>query len=90
MSYVAKIGNETPAAWWLTILSIAPILGSFITEPAAMTICALMLFHRFYRLKPSATLSYATLGLLFTNISVGRVLTHFAAPPVLMVAKVWH
>src|SRR5690606_28168832 len=40
---VANIGKGTPAAWWLTILIIGPILGSFITEPAAMTICALLL-----------------------------------------------
>ena len=32
---------------------------------------------------------YATLGLLFVNISVGGTLTHFAAPPVLMVASKW-
>lgn len=35
---VADIGASTPAAWWLTILTIGPILGSLITEPAAMTI----------------------------------------------------
>jgi Na+/H+ antiporter NhaD/arsenite permease-like protein len=29
------------------------------------------------------------LGTLFVNISIGGVLTHFAAPPVLMVARVW-
>lgn len=30
-----------------------------------------------------------TLGLLFVNISIGGTLTHFADPPVLMVASVW-
>ncbi|MGK3946741.1 putative Na+/H+ antiporter, partial [Streptomyces caeruleatus] len=39
--------------------------------------------------KPSKTLAYATLGLLFVNISIGGVLTNFAAPPVLMVAEKW-
>jgi Protein of unknown function (DUF1504). len=34
-------------------------------------------------------LRYATLGLLFVNISVGGTLTHFAAPPVVMVAGKW-
>jgi hypothetical protein len=87
---VAKIGNETPAAWWLTILIIAPLLGSFITEPAAMTIAAMLLARKFYPLKPSNKFAYATLGLLFVNISIGGVLTNFAAPPVLMVAQKWN
>ena len=86
---VAKLGRETPAAWWLTILTIGPILGSFITEPAAMTICALLLGRQIYDRQPSRTLKYATLGLLFVNVSIGGTLTHFAAPPVLMVARPW-
>lgn len=87
---VASIGKRTPAAWWLSILIIAPLLGSFITEPAAMTIAALLIGHQFYLLDPSPKFKYATLGLLFVNISVGGTLTHFAAPPVLMVANSWH
>ena len=83
------IGQGTPASWWFSILCIAPILGSFITEPAAMTIAAILLAQRFYSLKPSTTFKYATLGLLCVNISVGGTLTHFAAPPVLMVAGTW-
>jgi hypothetical protein len=89
ISQVAKLGRSSPAAWWLSILTIGPILGSFITEPAAMTICALLLRHRFYNLHPSARLKYATLGLLFVNISVGGTLTHFAAPPVVLAASAW-
>jgi Na+/H+ antiporter NhaD/arsenite permease-like protein len=49
----------------------------------------LLLARQFYALKPPAKLAYATLGLLFVNVSVGGVLTHFAAPPVLMVAGTW-
>lgn len=86
---VARLGKESPAAWWLTILIIAPLLGSFITEPGAMTIAAMLLIRKFYQLKPSPRFAYATLGLLFTNVSIGGTLTHFAAPPVLMVAKAW-
>ncbi len=89
LSFFASLGGATPAAWWLSILTIGPLLGSFITEPAAMTICALLLLERFYKLKPSMRLRYATLGLLFVNISVGGTLTHFAAPPVVMVAAKW-
>ncbi len=85
----AKLGGERPAAWWLSILTVGPLLGSFITEPAAMTICALLLARQFYDLSPSVKFRYATLGLLFVNISVGGTLTHFAAPPVLMVASKW-
>jgi hypothetical protein len=86
---IAGIGGGTPAAWWVTILTVGPLLGSLITEPAAMTISALLLGRQFYDRKPSTRLMYATLGLLFVNVSVGGTLTHFAAPPVLMVARPW-
>ena len=86
---VARLGGATPAAWWVAILTIAPLMGSFITEPAAMTIAAVLLGRQFYDLDPSPRLKYATLGLLFVNVSVGGTLTHFAAPPVLMVARHW-
>jgi hypothetical protein len=89
MSFVARLFGGSLAAWWLTILTVGPLLGSFITEPATMTICALLLARKFYELEPSPRLKYATLGLLFVNISVGGTLTHFAAPPVLMVATPW-
>ena len=89
MKRIANFGRCTPAAWWLTILTIGPLLGSFITEPAAMTICALLLARQFYDLEPSTRLKYATLGLLFVNVSIGGTLTHFAAPPILMVARTW-
>lgn len=87
---VADIGGQKPTAWWIAILTLGPLLGSFITEPAAMTICALLLARQFYDLEPSTRLKYATLGLLFVNVSIGGTLTHFAAPPVLMVARPWN
>ena len=86
---VAAAGGATPAAWWAAILTIGPVLGSFITEPAAMTICALLLARQFFDLQPSTRLKYATLGVLFVNVSIGGTLTQFAAPPVLMVARPW-
>jgi hypothetical protein len=86
---IAALGGATPAAWWLAILTVGPVLGSFITEPGAMTICALLLSRQFFDLQPSNRLKYGTLGLLFVNISIGGTLTHFAAPPVLMVAREW-
>jgi hypothetical protein len=89
MRYIANAGGGTPAAWWVTILTVGPVLGSVITEPAAMTISALLLARQFYDLEPSGRLKYATLGLLFVNVSIGGTLTHFAAPPVLMVARPW-
>lgn len=89
MRRVAALGRESVGAWWLSILIGAPVLGSFITEPAAMTIGALLLARQFYVLKPSPKLAYGTIGLLFVNVSVGGTLTHFAAPPVLMVAGSW-
>lgn len=77
-------------AFYATTLVIGPLLGSFITEPAAMTVTALILLDRFYRQKKmSVSLMYATIGLLFVNVSIGGTLTPYAAPPVLMVAKKW-
>jgi hypothetical protein len=90
MRNIANLMGGSLTAWWLTILTLGPVLGSFITEPAAMTISALLLAGKFYDLDPSRQFKYATLGLLFVNISVGGTLTSFAAPPVLMVAAPWH
>lgn len=70
-------------------LSVVPLLGSLITEPGAMTLAALMLRDGVFSQDVSRTLKYGTLGVLFVNISIGGVLTHFAAPPVLMVAGTW-
>jgi len=89
MDRVARLLGGSLKAWWFTVLTLGPLLGSFITEPAAMTITALLLANKFYELKPREAFKYATIGLLFVNVSVGGTLTHFAAPPVLMIASPW-
>ena len=76
-------------AVYFLCLAVVPLLGSFITEPAAMTLAALMLRDRYFSRGLSNRLKYATLGMLFVNVSIGGTLTHFAAPPVLMVAAKW-
>jgi hypothetical protein len=86
----SAIGDATVGAWWVSILIVGPLFGSMITEPGAMTISALLLARQFYHLRPSARLSYATIGLLFVNVSVGGTLTDFAAPPMVMAAVPWH
>ena len=86
---VRVIPLHEPLAYYLAILILIPLLGSFITEPAAMTLAALLLRDRFYSQNISSNLRYVTLGVLFVNVSIGGVLTHFAAPPVLMVAGKW-
>jgi len=73
----------------LAVLCLVPLLGSLITEPAAMTVAALTLRDNFFTRNVSARFRYATLGVLFVNISIGGTLTPFAAPPVLMVASTW-
>ncbi|MHC1764232.1 MAG: putative Na+/H+ antiporter [Verrucomicrobiia bacterium] len=90
MAGVASLTGKTPGAWWFSILTLGPLLGSLITEPAAMTISALLLAGKIYSRAPKRVFAYATLGLLFVNVSVGGTLTHFAAPPVLMVASRWN
>lgn len=76
-------------AFYVTALIVGPLLGSFITEPAAMTLLAIVLKRRYFDRLISRNFAYATLGLLFVNVSIGGTLTHFAAPPVLMVAHTW-
>lgn len=85
----AMLPVSTVLTRYFLCLSLVPLLGSFITEPAAMTLAALMLRDNFYTQGISEKLKYATLGILFVNISIGGVLTPFAAPPVLMVADTW-
>jgi hypothetical protein len=80
---------EPAAARFFLALALVPLLGSFITEPAAMTLAALMLRDEIFARGVSARLKYATLGVLFVNVSIGGTLTNFAAPPVLMVAAKW-
>lgn len=75
---------------YFLVLSIVPLLGSFITEPAAMTLAALLLRDTLFAGPVSTRLKYVTLGVLFVNISIGGTLTPYAAPPVLMVAAKWN
>ncbi|MCX7251005.1 MAG: putative Na+/H+ antiporter [Burkholderiales bacterium] len=75
-------------AFLFTTLAVVPLLGSFITEPAAMTLAALLMKDRIFA-RASTPLKYAALGALFVNVSIGGTLTPYAAPPVLMVAKAW-
>ncbi|MBE7369974.1 putative Na+/H+ antiporter [Ramlibacter pallidus] len=76
------------AAAWLGLAAI-PLVGSLITEPAAMTIAALMLAPQIFRAGIPERLKYFALGVLFVNVSIGGTLTSFAAPPILMVAATW-
>jgi len=80
--------RSAPALYFLT-LAVTPLLGSLITEAAAMTLAAFLLRDLVYRHKCSNALLFGTLGVLFVNISIGGTLTNFAAPPVLMVATTW-
>lgn len=90
ISFVARLlPFRESMAFYLAALSFGCLLGSFITEPAAMTLLAILLKRRYFDRQISQKLAYATLGLLFVNISIGGTLTHFAAPPVLMVATKW-
>lgn len=91
VSTLAKLApvDTTIAQIWLCF-ALVPLIGSFITEPAAMTLAALMLAPLVFRQRAPEWLKYAALGVLFVNISIGGTLTSFAAPPVLMVAATWN
>lgn len=92
-SSVKRLGRLSPFGYnvgvFFCVLALLPLLGSFITEPAAMTVAALTLRDRFFSKGMSTRFMYATLGVLFVNISIGGTLTPYAAPPVLMVAGQW-
>jgi hypothetical protein len=90
---VATVARGLPVAGpvartWLCLAAV-PLVGSLVTEPAAMTLAALMLAPLVFRPGMPERLKYAALGVLFVNISIGGTLTSFAAPPVLMVAQAW-
>ncbi len=88
---IAFIARLLPIPYSISVLIVTltfgTSLGSFITEPAAMTVTAYILFENYFKNKISTKLKYAILGTLFVNISIGGTLTPYAAPPVLMVAK---
>lgn len=90
---VGRLARAAPlptplASAWLGLAAV-PLLGSLITEPAAMTIAALMLAPQIFRQEVPEKVKYLALGVLFVNISIGGTLTSYAAPPVLMVATTW-
>ncbi len=81
--------RSSVASAWLGLAAV-PLIGSAITEPAAMTIAAIMLAPQIFRPDVPERLKYFALGVLFVNVSIGGTLTSFAAPPVLMVASTWN
>ncbi|MEY2859771.1 MAG: hypothetical protein RL392_229 [Pseudomonadota bacterium] len=91
MQWLARmlpLGQSVTLVW--LGLALVPLLGSLITEPAAMTLAALMLAPRLFTRDMPERLKYAALGVLFVNVSIGGTLTSYAAPPVLMVADTWN
>ena len=87
LARAAPARNEVAQAW--LGLALVPLAGSLITEPAAMTLAALMLAPTVFRPGTPEWLKYGALGVLFVNVSIGGTLTAYAAPPVLMVAGPW-
>jgi Putative Na+/H+ antiporter len=87
--FVKAVPLPRTQVFFFTALGIVPLLGSFITEPAAMTLAALLMKDTIFA-KASNRLKYAALGVLFVNVSIGGTLTPYAAPPVLMVAAKWN
>jgi len=84
---LVPVRTEVALAW--LGLALVPLAGSLITEPAAMTLAALMLAPQVFRPGIPEALKYGALGVLFVNVSIGGTLTSYAAPPVLMVASTW-
>ena len=93
IAIVKRLSNILPrkgaTGFYFVVMCIVPLIGSFITEPAAMTLAALILSDKLFSQGISNKLKYMTLGALFVNVSIGGTLTNFAAPPILMVAQTW-
>jgi hypothetical protein len=89
MAVARLVPLPTPVVLAWLGLALVPLLGSLITEPAAMTLAALILAPLVFRQGPPEWLKYGALGVLFVNVSIGGTLTSYAAPPVLMVAAAW-
>jgi hypothetical protein len=87
LAKVLPLRTELALVWFG--LALVPLTGSLITEPAAMTLAALMLAPLIFRDGMPEWLKYGALGVLFVNVSIGGTLTAYAAPPVLMVATTW-
>lgn len=87
LARLIPVADRTAKAW--LCLALVPLAGSLITEPAAMTIAAMMLAPQVFHRDMPERLKYLALGVLFVNISIGGTLTSYAAPPVLMVAATW-
>jgi hypothetical protein len=87
VAHLVPVRTEVALAW--LGLALVPLAGSLITEPAAMTLAALMLAPQVFRPGIPEPLKYGALGVLFVNVSIGGTLTSYAAPPVLMVATTW-
>ena len=93
IAIVKRLSNILPrkgaTGFYFVVMCVVPLFGSFITEPAAMTLAALILSDKLFSQGISNKLKYMTLGALFVNVSIGGTLTNFAAPPILMVAQTW-
>lgn len=87
LARLAPVRTELALCW--LGLALVPLGGSLITEPAAMTLAALMLAPQVFRPGIPEWMKYGALGVLFVNVSIGGTLTAYAAPPVLMVAGTW-
>lgn len=89
IGWLAHFFKNRAASYWLILMTLGPMAGSFVTEAGAMIMTGALLIKHFFSHPVSTRLAYATLGALFTNISLGGILTAFASPPALMVSKIW-
>lgn len=87
LAHVLPVRKEV-GLFWITLAGV-PLMGSLVTEPAAMTLAALMLRDTFFQRPSTAWQKTFVLAALLVNVSIGGVLTAYAAPPVLMVAGVF-
>lgn len=83
---IAKIGKQSPKCWWWTLMLGAPFSAILLKETGAMIIAATLLVRYFYKFAPSLRFSYATMGLLFSNISVGGLITDISSRALLLVS----
>jgi hypothetical protein len=89
LEFVARLGKDSPGAWWWTIMTIGPFLTAILKEPGAMVLSSIVLVDKFYRYRPSRSFQYATMGLLLGNISISGLFSPHSSRSIFFVVEKW-
>lgn len=86
LEYISRLGGNNAKSWWWTILTVGPILDIILKEPGAMTISSILLAKTCFPFIKDTKFRYATLALLFINISLCGLLAPYTSRSLFLVA----